>query len=128
MVYRLPPVRRCLVTAAEWLTYLITPGDGWPIAPLGVVACAVVAVALILAVLRWESRRLDREAHALSVEIARERDADRVVERYLDLGMTPDAVRRAAHGGPAWCAAVDRALARRGPTGTQVSAPARGGS
>ena len=110
------------MTAAEWL---VTPGGGWPIAPLGVVACVVVAAVLGLALLRWERARLDREAHALSVEIARERDADRVVERYLDLGMTPDAVRRAAHGGPAWCAAVDRALLRRGPTGTARPATPR---
>lgn len=113
------------MTGAWWLS----SGDGWALAPLGVAALAAFGAAVVVALLRWERARLDREAHEASLVLAaamRERDADEVVGRWLETGMTPDAVRRAAHGGPLWCAAVDRALARRGPTGTQASAPLRG--
>lgn len=111
----------------DWLT---TPGDGWAVAPLWIAAAALLNAVAVIIGLRAERARLDREAHEAKRQhdaAMLERDADAVVERYLATGMTPDAVRRAAHGGPAWCAAVDRALERRGPTGTARSAPGRGG-
>ena len=124
MVYRLPPVRRCLVTAAEWW---VTSGDGWAVAPLAVAGLALMAAVVAVVLLRWEVARLDREAADLSTDYARERDATRRVAVLLERGMTRDAVRATLHaiGGPAWRSAVDRALARRGPTGTQASAPPR---
>lgn len=110
------------------IAWLTSAGDGLAVAPLWIAAGALLAVVAVLIGLRAERTRQDREAHEASLLLAaamRERDADLVVERYLATGMTPDAVRRAAHGGPAWCAAVDRALERRGPTGTARSAPGR---
>lgn len=110
------------------IAWLTTSGDGWAVAPIWIAAGALLAVVAVLIGLRAERARQDREAHEASLQLSaamRERDADLVVERYLATGMTPDAVRRAAHGGPLWCAAVDRALERRGPTGTARSAPGR---
>ena len=51
MVYRLPPVRRCLVTAAEWW---VTSGDGWAVAPLAVAGLALMAAVVAVVLLRWE--------------------------------------------------------------------------
>lgn len=92
----------------------MTPPVGWAAAPELVVGAAIIGLLVCLLLLAWERRR-DQRAHEASRAFAaaqRERDADEVVRRYLAAGLTPDAVRKAAHGGRLWCAAIDRALER----------------